>query len=148
MGRILNFSAGGGRVVVTDARFSPLRGGLFHLSAGAKAHAPLNDTRNMRDNRLDPSKHCLVSRCGSPAIPEDVGVVSIRDNGDIGLLATTSPFANCGVPNVRANAVGTTSNGASLCCQLVGPTSFSPGGGCPTVMCMCNNPRTRLIAGN
>lgn len=104
--------------------------------------------RNIRGTVTDGSKHCIVSGCSAPALPEGVSVVSARANGDIGLLATTGPFLKFGVPIVRANAVGTTSNMASVCCHLVGPTSVSPGGGCPTVMCMCKNPRTRVMAKN
>lgn len=147
----MNFGQGAGRLVVGDARVSPLRDGLCTIGLGGNGHDLVKSPANVRSTRVSNFvKACLVSGTSSPAYPHVVGLVSAGPGGRQrrALLATGGPCRNFRVPDVRMNAVGTTSNGASLCCHLVGPTSFSPTGGCPTVICMCNNPRTRVVAGN
>lgn len=145
---VLKFGRGAGRIVVVDARISPLRDGTCTIGMGANGHHLVNGGSNVRRMRLSNGNGCIVSGCASFAVPQGVRVIpASKGKGAVDLLATAGPLRTCGVPRVAINALGTTSNGASLCCHLVGPIGFSPGGGCPTMICICNKPRTRLVRG-
>lgn len=145
----MNFGTGQGRIVFATVR--NLEDNRFTMGIGGKGvdHPFSDDGRDRRGKILGTSKAFLVSHCSAGSRPHVVGLMSAGGFGRaMGLLATGSPCRNCRVPDVRAKAVGTTSNAASLRCHLVGPTGFSSGGGCPAVVCICKNPRTRYIAKN